>query len=339
MIIPVNFKKATDESYEILIERGVLSKVGEMINLKRRVLVVTDSGVPAEYAQTVAAQCGSPYLLCIEQGEGSKSLDTFGRLLSVMLDASFTRRDCVVAVGGGVVGDISGFAASVYMRGIDFYNIPTTLLSQIDSSVGGKTAVNLSGVKNPVGSFYQPKKVMIDPDVLQTLDQRQFSSGLVEAIKMALTSDAQLFELIEQSENIRCDVDEVIARALTVKRNVVESDPKETGLRRVLNFGHTVGHAIEAYSNGTLYHGECVALGMLPMCAEEVRERLDRVLKKYNLPTEMTMSSEQLLPFMLHDKKAQSDGIVAVLTDHVGSFRFENMRAKDICALMDRVKD
>ena len=197
MIIHMNLGQ---DSYDIVVERGVLTKANQHLNLNRRVLIVTDEGVPSEYAKTLAAQCRDSVICTIDQGESSKSLSVFEKLLHVMLDRDFSRKDCVVAVGGGVVGDLSGFAASAYMRGIDFYNIPTTLLSQIDSSIGGKTAINFGGVKNIVGAFYQPKKVLIDPDLLKTLPSRQIANGLAEAIKMSLTSDKELFELFEHKD-------------------------------------------------------------------------------------------------------------------------------------------
>ena len=254
MTIHMNLGK---DHYDILVERGSLAHAAEHLRLNRRVLVVTDTGVPARYAQTVADQCGEAVICTVEQGEASKSLEGFGKLLQAMLDGGFSRRDCVVAVGGGVVGDLAGFAASAYMRGIDFYNIPTTLLSQIDSSIGGKTAVNFGGVKNVVGAFYQPKGVLVDPDLLQTRPPRQISNGLAEAIKVGLTSDGELFRIFE-NEDIESRLDEIIVRALTVKKNVVEQDERESGLRKILNFGHTVGHGIES-SGGMheLYHGAC----------------------------------------------------------------------------------
>ena len=187
------------DSYDIVVERGAISKVGEYFNLNRKVLILTDSGVPAEYAETVAAECTEPTVVTVPEGEGSKSLEVFGNVCKAMLEKSFTRGDCVVAVGGGVVGDLAGFVASAYMRGVDFYNIPTTLLSQVDSSIGGKTAVNLGEIKNIIGAFYQPKKVIIDPELLKTLPRRQILSGLSESIKMSLTCDKELFELIESN--------------------------------------------------------------------------------------------------------------------------------------------
>ena len=185
-------------SYEIVIERGCLGKVGEYLNLDRKVLVVTDTGVPAAYARTVAGACREAVICTVEQGEEHKTLQSLEKLLSAMLAAGFSRKDCVVAVGGGICGDLAGFAAASYMRGIDFYNIPTTVLSQVDSSIGGKTAVNLDGIKNVVGAFHQPRGVLIDTDVLRTLPRRHISAGLAEALKMAVTFDEDLFQILEK---------------------------------------------------------------------------------------------------------------------------------------------
>ena len=332
MIIPVN---ADNGCYDIVLERGSLKKAGQLLELDRRVLVVTDEGVPPEYAGCVASRCREAIVVTVPRGEGSKSFEQLERLLSAMLEASFTRGDCVVAVGGGVVGDLSGFAASCYMRGIDFYNIPTTLLSQVDSSVGGKTAVNFGGVKNIVGAFYQPKKVIIDPETLKTLERRQLMAGLAEAIKMAATSSAELFELIEKSEDLDAGLREIIRRSLCIKRDVVEQDPKENGLRRILNFGHTVGHAVEGFNKGKLLHGECVALGMPPMCGGEALERVIKVLKKYGLPTDIEQSADELMPYLKHDKKMTANSVKVVLVDKIGQFRICDMRPEDILGSLE----
>lgn len=332
MIVPV---KTDTWNYDIVLEPGAIKNAGELLNLNRRVLVVTDSGVPAQYAETVAAQCSEAVIVTIPQGEHSKCFDEFRHLLSEMLDKSFTRGDCVVAVGGGVVGDLSGFAASCYMRGVDFYNIPTTLLSQVDSSIGGKTAIDFGGVKNIVGAFYQPKKVIIDPEVLETLSRRQLMAGLAEAIKMAATNDAELFELIENSADLTADLPQIIYRALMIKKSVVEQDPRETGLRKVLNFGHTIGHAVESFNAGKLLHGECVALGMIPMSGENAAARIKSVLEKYGLPSKIGQSAEELMPFLKHDKKMASDGIAAVIVDEIGSFRLCRMSADEILSRLE----
>ena len=315
------------DSYDILIERGILAKAGQHLNLNRRVLVVTDTEVPEVYAKTLAGQCRNSVICTVETGEGSKSLTVFGQLLQTMLEHDFSRKDCVVAVGGGVVGDLSGFAASSYMRGIDFYNIPTTLLSQIDSSIGGKTAINLGGVKNIVGAFYQPKKVLIDPDLLKTLPPRQIANGMAEAIKMSLTSDKELFELFE-TQDIESNLEEIILRSLNIKKAVVEQDEKEAGLRKILNFGHTVGHGIESTSE--LYHGEAVALGMLPMCGETLRPRVIKVLKKCNLYRELQYDWDRITQAAFHDKKADGGSVTVTLVQEPGTYELKTMDCLDV---------
>ncbi len=323
------------DSYDIIVERGVLEKASEHLNLDRRVLVVTDSGVPAEYTKTLAAQCREGIICTVDEGEASKSLGVFGKLLEILLDRGFSRKDCVVAVGGGVVGDLSGFAASAYMRGIDFYNIPTTLLSQIDSSIGGKTAINFGGVKNIVGAFYQPKKVLIDPELLKTLPARQISNGLAEAVKMSLTSDAELFDIFE-SADIESHLDEIIIRSLNIKKKVVEQDEKEAGLRKILNFGHTIGHGIES-AMSVLYHGECVALGMIPMCGDAIRPRVIAVLKKCGLYRELQYDWEKITDAAFHDKKADGDTVTVTTVNEVGSFEMKSMKCLEVIALAKSV--
>ena len=319
MVINMNLGQ---DSYDIIVERGILSKVENYLDLKRRVLIVTDSGVPEIYAKTVAEKCETPIIVTIEQGEDSKSLKTFEKLLMTMLENNFSRKDCVVAVGGGVVGDVSGFVASAYMRGVDFYNIPTTLLSQIDSSIGGKTAINFGHIKNVVGAFYQPKKVIIDPLAVKTLTKRQFSNGLAEAVKMALTSDKTLFELIE-TKDINENLDEIIIRSLNIKKYVVEQDEKESGLRKILNFGHTVGHGIEVSSD--LYHGESVALGLVPMCDEKIRARVIKTLEKCGLFRPIDFDWDKISAAVSHDKKADGDNVTVITVSDIGTFEMKKM--------------
>ena len=323
-----------ENGYDIIIERGILKKADKELALGRKVLIVTDSGVPEQYAKGIAEKCSSPYIITVPQGEGSKSFSMLETLCKKMLSEGFTRTDCVVAVGGGVVGDLAGFAAATFMRGIDFYNIPTTLLSQVDSSVGGKVAVNLDSVKNIVGTFYQPKKVLIDPDVLETLPDRQISAGLAEALKMSLTSDKELYDLF-LSRKALDDIEEVIRRALLVKINVVEQDERESGLRKVLNFGHTLGHGIEgAQGLDGFYHGECVALGMIPMCSDDLRPELIKILNSLGLPTTVRGDIEKMLNIAAHDKKCDGGSISAVFVDFPGSFEFKKMPLDDWKALM-----
>lgn len=314
-------------SYDIILERGVLQKAEELLELGRKTLIVTDSGVPKEYAEHICKACKDYSLVCIEQGEESKNFDNLKMLCEVMLKEQFTRKDCVVAVGGGVVGDLAGFAASCYMRGIDFYNIPTTLLSQVDSSVGGKTAIDLCGVKNIVGAFYQPKAVLVDPDVLATLSEEQFACGAAEIIKMAATFDAELFDFIEKN-SIKSQLEEIIARALKIKARVVEEDERESNLRKVLNFGHTLGHGIESVTG--LLHGQCVALGMIPMTDILVRKRLLSVLKKENLPTKCHADTDKVIEAVIHDKKAEDNIIVTIQVEKIGNYKLVPMNIEQL---------
>ena len=315
-----------DCEYNITVGRGILKNADKYLNLNKRVFIITDDGVPTEYSRTVAALAKEAKIFTVKQGEGAKSIAVLEEVLSAMLDFNMTRGDTAIAVGGGVVGDLTGFAAACYMRGIDFYNIPTTLLSQVDSSIGGKTAVNLGKVKNIVGAFHQPKGVLIDTDVLSTLPKRQIAAGLAEAVKMSLTSDPELFSIFETEDISLDNIEKVITRSLMIKKNVVEADEKETGLRKILNFGHTLGHAIEAQEElHGLYHGECVALGMLPVCSQEVRERLVKVLKKLGLPTEYNGNLDDALKFMAHDKKCSGKTLSAIFVDEVGKCRIEKL--------------
>ena len=328
MILSVDLPQ---NGYDVVLQPGAIQSADAYLKLDRRVLVVTDDGVPAPYAAAVADRCGQPELFRIPQGEASKSFSMLERLLKQMLASGFTRKDCVVAIGGGVVGDLAGFAASVYMRGIDFYNIPTTLLSQVDSSVGGKTAVNLDGIKNIAGTFYQPKKVLIDTQTLRTLPARQVAAGLAEAVKMSLTSDAELFACFETAPSPLDRLDWIIERSIRIKADVVARDEKEQGLRRILNFGHTIGHGIESFTHlHGLYHGECVALGMLPMCAPSVRRRLKAVLEKLGLPTSCPLDAEEVYAAMLHDKKMGGGRITVTTVDTVGSYTMREMTPEEL---------
>lgn len=332
MIIPV---KTSVGSYDVVLEKGSLNKLGELLNLNRKVLIVTDDGVPAEYSETAAKQCKEPLIVTLPQGETSKSIDNYLYLLKTMVENSFTRSDCVLAVGGGVMGDLAGFVASTFMRGIDFYNVPTTVLSQVDSSIGGKVAVDFSGYKNIVGAFYPPKRVVIDIDTLKTLPQRQISNGLCESVKMAMTFDKDLFGLFENGD---FDIETVIEKSLKIKRDVVEKDEKESGLRKVLNFGHTIAHGIESVNNmQNLYHGECVALGMIPVCSKNIRERLVKVLKSLNLPTEYTFDTDKVFEAVTHDKKLDGESLTVIYVEEIGKFVMKQLKVSEFKEEFERV--
>jgi 3-dehydroquinate synthase len=325
-----------ERSYNITIGKGLLRRACDYFKLDRAALIVTDDNIPPIYAESVAGCAKRAEIYTIREGEGSKNINTLSALVEKMTEMKLTRSDCVIAVGGGVVGDLTGLAASLYMRGIDFYNVPTSLLAMVDSSIGGKTAINHAGIKNIVGAFYQPRGVLIDTDVLATLPERHIAAGLCEAIKMAATSDEELFEYLENTDTaeIILNPEDMIERALNIKKRVVEQDERESGLRKILNFGHTLGHGIEASSGeGVLYHGECVALGMLPMCSPRVRERLIPTLKRHRLPTEYNGDIEAAIALAMHDKKANARGIDIITVDRIGECEIRTVSAEEFAGI------
>lgn len=328
-------------SYDIILKDGCLANLHQFADLThRRVFVLTDSGVPARYAQTVLDQCANGTVYTIPQGEGSKCLKVYGQVLQAMLEFGMDRRDLLVAVGGGVVGDLGGFCAASYMRGIDFINCPTTTLSQIDSSIGGKTAIDLGSAKNIVGAFWQPKVVLIDPETLATLPRRQYINGLAEAVKAGLIADPELFELFENGD-VDKDIETIIYRSLLVKKKIVEQDERESGARKALNFGHTIGHGIEAVkgvrgrrTNG-LYHGECVALGMLPMIEDRsLQKRTRAVLRKLGLPVRTGVDKHKVLEYMHHDKKSGGSSITVIRVPGLGCWRADTLPMTQLPALL-----
>ncbi len=328
-------------SYDIILKRGCLANLHQFTDLThRRVFILTDSGVPAAYAQNLLAQCAEGKVCTVPQGEGSKCLKTYGEVLAAMLDFGMTRKDLLVAVGGGVVGDLGGFCAASYMRGIDFVNCPTTTLSQIDSSIGGKTGIDLGPTKNIVGAFWQPKAVLIDPDTLATLPRRHFVNGLAEAVKAGLIADPALFELFETGDP-DADIETIIYRSLLVKKKIVEQDEREGGARRALNFGHTIGHGIEAVkgirgrrTNG-LYHGECVALGMLPMIEDrQLQKRARAVLRKLGLPVRTGVDKHKVLDYMRYDKKSAGSTITVIKVPGLGCWRADTIPTTALPALL-----
>lgn len=327
MIIKLSLKK---NSYDIEISKCILKDIHKDFECRNHILVVTDSGVPTKYLDTLIENINDKcFVYTIEQGEQSKNIDNLKNILQFMLSNDFKRNDCVIALGGGVVGDLAAFSASIYMRGIDFYNIPTTLLSMVDSSVGGKTGIDFGGVKNSVGSFYQPRKVYIDLDVLSTLDKRLINCGLIEALKMAICLNKDFYYYIKNNiDNL--DFEKIIIESCNMKKSVVEQDEKEQDLRMVLNFGHTIGHGIEEATNGKLLHGECVALGMICMSDDNIKKELIEIYEKLGLPTKVKFNKDRVLSLIKHDKKSIGDEIDCVVVDEVGSFKFKKMSLSDI---------
>lgn len=318
-------------SYDIIIEKGVIERVGEFVSLDRKVLIISDDGVPSEYIQTALSQCAQGFFHIVKQGEGAKSFEVYQELCLKLLELNFTRKDLIIAIGGGVIGDLSGFVAASYMRGIDFINIPTTTLSQIDSSIGGKVAINLAHVKNIIGAFHHPKAVLIDIETLKTLPQRHYNNGLVEAVKAGLIYDEKLFELFENGD-IENSIEEIIYRSLLVKKDVVEKDEKEQNLRKILNFGHTIGHGIESvYNLSGLLHGECVAIGMIPMIEENsLKQRTTKIYEKLKLKSHVDFDKQKVFEVMTKDKKAYGKKITIVKVKTLGNAALEDIDIEEL---------
>lgn len=322
---------AKQREYPILMEKGILARASKEIGECGRVFLVSDDGVPEKWREMLKKQYPDACMHVIRHGEESKNLETYQEILKDILCHHLSRNDTVIALGGGVVGDLAGFCAATYMRGIRYINIPTTMLAMVDSSIGGKTAVDLAGVKNCVGAFWQPSMVLIDPETLTTLSDRLLSEGLAEAIKTGLIRDPQLFEIFEK-DDYKDHIEEIIERSLKVKKDVVEKDEREGGERKLLNFGHTYGHAYESYYELNKYlHGECVAMGMMTILKnQEIKNRLKEVLKRLHLPLSCDADKEKICQLVLNDKKADHDHVTIVQVDKIGEGHLENWSMDDI---------
>lgn len=313
-----------------------LSKVFDLTN--KRVCIVSDSNVYPLYGDEVTSilqpLAKEVINFVFEAGEGSKNLDTVSDLYEKLILSKFDRNDILIALGGGVVGDLTGFAASTYLRGIDFVQVPTTLLSQVDSSIGGKTGVDFRAYKNMVGAFYQPKLVYMNISTLSTLTDRQFNCGLGEIIKHGIIKNYDYFnylnENISQIKNRDIDVlIDMIYESCLIKKNVVENDPKEKGERALLNFGHTIGHAVEKLMNFELFHGECVAIGIIAAAyisykyEKITKDELNTIIetiRSYDFPLDISkLDTNEIIAVTKNDKKMISGKIKFILIDRIGN--------------------
>ncbi|CAH0541671.1 3-dehydroquinate synthase [Vibrio marisflavi] len=332
-----------ERSYPISIGAGLFSDpayLSPYLSSKQKVVVISNETVAPLYADKVMSQLEQlgcvATLLELPDGEQYKSLDTFNTVMTYLLEGSYSRDVALIALGGGVIGDLVGFAAACYQRGVDFIQMPTTLLSQVDSSVGGKTAVNHPMGKNMIGAFYQPKSVVIDIECLSTLPEKEFAAGIAEVIKYGIIYDAEFFDWLEENLDKLYVLDEqaltyAIAKCCQIKAEVVALDEKESGIRALLNLGHTFGHAIEAeLGYGQWLHGEAVAAGtaMAAKTAEyqglitqQQVERIISILKKAKLPvqTPESMSFEDFMRHMMRDKKVLAGELRLVLPTSIGT--------------------
>ena len=305
-------------SYDVIIEKGILAKIEQYIDTSKQFVIITDDNIPTIYQDIIIPKLNNPLVLTVPFGESSKSMEMAQLLINQMIKNKVTRQAVIIALGGGVVGDLAGFVASIYMRGIDFIQIPTTLLAQIDSSVGGKVAVNADAMKNAIGNFYQPKLVLIDPTTLDTLEKRQLNNGFAEMIKYGLISSKSLFKSLFK-DNVYENIEDYIVECVSIKKDIVIADEEDRGIRQILNYGHTIGHALEQYSNYDLLHGEAISIGMYMMAEEkDFQEKLKNLLTKYNLPTSYDYDKEQLYKYILTDKKASDENLNIILVEEVG---------------------
>lgn len=348
--------KLTHKTYPILIENNLFQGAGAVIQRffpARKVFVVTDSNLAPLYGKPLVDQLAKlgiqAGLYAFPSGEGSKSHEQLLKLYEAFSRAEITRKDVVVALGGGVTGDLTGFAASTWLRGTGFLQVPTSLLAMVDSSIGGKVAVNLPVGKNLVGSFHHPEAVLIDPLLLKTLPDRHFSDGMAEVIKHGCIRDKGMFEWLEElgsRERFMEHAEEIISRNCDIKRQVVQQDERETSLRMILNFGHTFGHAIEkAFHYEKYTHGECVAMGMvfaaglssrLGYCGADVPQRIRALATQYHLPADWPKADREIIKnTVMLDKKAQTNEICLVLIKDIGEVVLEKFQKERIGGWID----
>ena len=328
------FAGKKDKKYKIIISRNAISKknLGPLIKHHKKALIISDNGVPfniREKVTSISKNFSKVFSVILTKGEQAKSIQNFQKILNLLAKYNFDRTDAIIAIGGGVVGDVAGYVASSYLRGVQFIQIPTTLLAQVDSSVGGKTAINIPAGKNLVGAFYNPKGVIIDTSVLISLPQREYKAGLAEVVKYALIKNKNLFTILKENaqkvllmdKNI---IEDVIFESIKTKSEIVTKDEKENGIRAILNFGHTFGHAIEAHGNyKKILHGEAVAKGML--IASKISYLEGHISQKYLNTVENLLEMykfdlskgqyqfKDLEPFIFRDKKVRSGKLNLVL--------------------------
>jgi 3-dehydroquinate synthase len=333
-------KVTASKEYNVYIGSGFLDNVGEMLaSIKRpcRVVIASDDNVYSLYGEKVKSSLEKSGFTVFEyivpHGENSKSVENFIKIQEFCTENNKTRTDLFVALGGGGTGDLTGFVASTYLRGVDFVQIPTTVLSMVDSSVGGKTAINLNAGKNLCGAFYQPIAVYADCETLQTLPEETFNEGCAEIIKYGMILDAELLKYLSEN-SIRENIERVIKRCVEIKRDVVEHDEFENGERKLLNFGHTIGHAIEKCSSLTISHGNAVAIGMviatkgayeIGLSDEDYSNVLLPILKANNLPTSCGFSAKALADVALSDKKRSQDTISLIVPEKYGLCKIEKI--------------
>jgi len=339
-------KVSASREYDVIIGAGILADAGGYIEKalggRPRLAVITDDKVNSLHGEALerALSGFDTVKFVFRNGEASKNIRVYGEILEFLAENNITRTDAVVAFGGGVVGDMAGFAASTFLRGIRFVQIPTTLLAMVDSSVGGKTAIDLSAGKNLCGTFWQPSLVICDHCLLRTLEEETFSDGMAEVIKYGVIRDRELFQRL-LCGGVREDPEAVIARCVSIKRDIVNEDERDTGVRALLNFGHTAAHGIEKLSDYKITHGRAVGAGMviaargaseMGLCSPDVAEDIVRAVRLYGLTDFCEFSAEGLAGVSLSDKKRAGGTITLVLPERIGSCILKKIPVEELCA-------
>jgi len=340
-------------SYDIIIEDGIIDKTGEYVATLvkgRKVVLVTDDIVDSLYSKRVVTSLEASgfaiYKFVMPHGETSKNAENFIKLLEFAAENRVSRSDVFVALGGGVVGDLTGFAASAFLRGTAFVQLPTTLLAAVDSSVGGKTAIDLTAGKNLVGAFYQPKIVLCDTTTFNTLSEEIFADGMAEVIKYGAIIDRELWGWLKEPLD-HDKIEKIVARCVSIKRDVVEKDEFDVGLRQILNFGHTIGHSIEALSNYEISHGKAVAIGMSLVSEMSVKngyckdtnlvKEMNEMLCLHKLPTDTKFTAEALIEPIRSDKKGNGTSVNMILLKKIGQYIIESISFDNIQAMLKEV--
>ena len=328
MKLNVNLK---DKSYEVIVERGIIKNITPYVDIEKKFLIVSDDRIPNVYINTIKKQLKKVDVVIFPHGENNKSLKNYQLVIDKLIQGDYSRKDYIIALGGGVVTDLAGFVASTYKRGMNLINIPTTTLAMVDESVGGKVALNFDKLKNVIGSFYHPNCILIDIDTLETLPKRHYINGVIEALKTGMIGDKELYNIFFNGD-YRDHIEEIIYRSLQYKIKIVEQDEKEENIRKVLNFGHTFGHAYETYFLMKNYlHGEAVALGIVTISKDKpYLEDIKKIFTKWGIKLNINVEKDKIINIIRNDKKCDDDIVDLIIVDEIGKSKIVPTKIEDL---------
>lgn len=328
MKLNVNLK---DKSYEVIVEKGIIKNITPYVDIEKKFLIVSDDRIPNVYINTIKKQLKKVDVFIFPHGENNKSLKNYQLVIDKLIQGDYSRKDYIIALGGGVVTDLAGFVASTYKRGMNLINIPTTTLAMVDASVGGKVALNFDKLKNVIGSFYHPNCILIDIDTLETLPKRHYINGVIEALKTGMIGDKELYNIFFNGD-YRDHIEEIIYRSLQYKIKIVEQDEKEENIRKVLNFGHTFGHAYETYFLMKNYlHGEAVALGIVTISKDKpYLEDIKKIFTKWGIKLNINVEKDKIINIIRNDKKCDDDIVDLIIVDEIGKSKIVPTKIEDL---------